>query len=128
MAAQNDAVVERPFDSLIIGGGPVGLTAAIYLTHFHQRIALLDAGASRAVLIPLTRNHAGFPDGISGVDLLVRMRGQAVNFSTVITHARADVLSRTPEGFAAQNPKRDDRGEKRSHRHGRRQSPAGSHE
>jgi thioredoxin reductase (NADPH) len=90
---------------------------------FHLRIALLDAGASRAVLIPLTRNHAGFPDGISGVDLLVRVRAQAVNFSTVITHAHADVLSRTPEGFAAQNPKRDDRGEKRSHRHRRRQSP-----
>ena len=67
-------------DCVIIGGGPAGLTAAIYLARFHLDIALFDSGASRAALIPCTHNHAGFPDGISGKDLLDRMREQATSF------------------------------------------------
>lgn len=61
----------------MIGGGPAGLTAAIYLARFYLSVIVIDAGESRASLIPLTRNHAGFPDGISGEALLARMRDQA---------------------------------------------------
>ena len=50
-------------DCLIIGGGPAGLTAAIYLARFHLDIMVVDAGKSRAGWIPCTHNHAGFPDG-----------------------------------------------------------------
>ena len=64
-------------DCIVIGGGPAGLTAAIYLARFHLSVAVLDDGQSRAALIPLTRNHAGFPDGIAGAELLHRMRRQA---------------------------------------------------
>ena len=71
-----DPSVER-LDCLIVGGGPAGLTAAIYLARFHLTVRVIDAGHSRAALIPLTRNHVGFPDGISGGDLLARMPGQA---------------------------------------------------
>ena len=67
-------------DCVIIGGGPAGLTAAIYLARFHLDIALFDSGASRAALIPCTHNHAGFPGGISGKELLARMREQAISF------------------------------------------------
>ena len=38
------AMTEPDFDCLIIGGGPAGLTAAIYLTRFHLSIKLVDAG------------------------------------------------------------------------------------
>ena len=64
-------------DCLIVGGGPAGLTAAIYLARFHLKLKVVDAGSSRASLIPCTRNHAGFPDGISGADLIALMKKQA---------------------------------------------------
>ena len=65
-------------DCLIVGGGPAGLTAAIYAARFKLKVQVIDAGASRAGLIPCTHNHAGFPDGISGRALIARMRRQAV--------------------------------------------------
>lgn len=68
------------FDSLIVGGGPAGLMAATYLARFRRRVIVVDAGQSRARWIPLTRNCPGFPDGISGVALLERLRQQALRF------------------------------------------------
>lgn len=89
------------YDCLIVGGGPAGLTAAIYLARFHLKVALVDAGESRARLIPLTRNHAGFPNGISGLDLLARMHEQAELYGTEHYEGRVDSLERTRAGFAA---------------------------
>lgn len=63
-------------DCIVIGGGPAGLTASIYLSRFLRKVVLFDAGQPRARLIPCTRNLAGYPGGISGVDLLDRMRRQ----------------------------------------------------
>jgi thioredoxin reductase (NADPH) len=65
-------------DCVIIGGGPAGLTAAIYLARYHLSVAVFDDGTSRAASIPMSYNHPGFPDGISGVELLERMRVQAL--------------------------------------------------
>ncbi len=89
-------------DCLIIGGGPAGLTAAIYLARFHLRVRLLDAGESRAALIPCTHNHAGFPDGIAGRDLLDRMRRQAVIFGADVSRGKIDLVRRVERGFVAQ--------------------------
>jgi thioredoxin reductase (NADPH) len=76
--------MEEPLDCLIVGGGPAGLTAAIYLARFHLDILVVDGGKSRAAMIPCTHNHAGYPDGISGVDLLDRMREQAQKYGARI--------------------------------------------
>lgn len=67
-----DGTIPDIVDCVIIGGGPAGLTAAIYLARFHLSTALFDDGHSRALQIPCTNNHAGFPDGISGHELLGR--------------------------------------------------------
>src|SRR5580698_4087234 len=64
-----DVVSSVTSDCLIIGAGPAGLTAAIYLARFRLRAAVVESGSSRALLIPRTRNHAGFPKGISGTAL-----------------------------------------------------------
>ena len=72
-------------DCLIVGAGPAGLTAAIYLARFRRRIAVYDAGNSRASYIPTTRNYPGFPDGISGDELLARLRDQAQRYGVQVT-------------------------------------------
>ena len=86
-------------DCLIVGGGPAGLTAAIYLARFHLSVRVVDAGMSRAALIPLTRNHAGFPDGISGVDLLARMRRQAERWGAQLQTGLVTRLGRDGANF-----------------------------
>ncbi|MBK6413385.1 MAG: NAD(P)/FAD-dependent oxidoreductase [Sphingopyxis sp.] len=85
----------------MIGGGPAGLTAAIYLARFHLRVAVVDAGQSRASLIPLTRNQAGFPHGISGNDLLARMREQARLYDADLREGCIESIERDGEGFIA---------------------------
>ena len=75
---------EEILDCLIIGGGPAGLTAAIYLARFHLDILVVDGGKSRAAWIPCTRNVSGFPDGIEGTELLQRMRDQACKYGAKI--------------------------------------------
>jgi thioredoxin reductase (NADPH) len=89
--------MDKPLDCLIIGGGPAGLTAAIYLARFHLDIMVVDAGKSRASWIPCSHNHAGFPDGINGKELLQLMRSQAQKYGAKIVTDRVTKLERDEE-------------------------------
>ena len=89
--------MDEPLDSLIVGGGPAGLTAAIYLARFHLDILVVDAGKSRASWIPCSHNHAGFPDGINGKELLERMRKQAQKYGAKIVSDRVTKIERDSE-------------------------------
>jgi thioredoxin reductase (NADPH) len=91
---------------LIVGGGPAGLTAAIYAARFRLRTVVADAGDSRAAQIPCTRNHAGFPGGIAGADLLGRMRRQAVEFGAELRSGRVRAIEGQAGDFAARLPNR----------------------
>jgi thioredoxin reductase (NADPH) len=93
---------EMDYDCLVVGGGPAGLTAAIYLTRYHLKLKVLDAGKSRAGWIPCTHNHAGFPGGISGKELLAKMREQAQMYGASIQTARVTRLDKIEGGFRAE--------------------------
>jgi thioredoxin reductase (NADPH) len=88
-------------DCLVVGAGPAGLTAAIYLARFHRRVVIVDAGNSRASYIPVSRNCPGFPDGISGVELLQRLREQAAHYGIHVTPGLVEKLEMEGADFAA---------------------------
>jgi thioredoxin reductase (NADPH) len=95
---------DHPLDCLIIGAGPAGLTAAIYLARFHLRIRIVDAGRSRAAMIPHTRNHAGYPGGIAGKDLLARMREQVSELGIEVVAGLVETIGKADGIFTAQLP------------------------
>jgi thioredoxin reductase (NADPH) len=97
------AGMHERLDCLIVGAGPAGLVAATYLARFRRRIAVVDAGASRARWIPTSHNCPGFPLGVSGPALLERMREQAGTYGVTITGGRIESLARDDAGFVARD-------------------------
>lgn len=93
---------EERLDCLIIGAGPAGLTAALYLARFRRRLCVLDAGRSRAALIPVSHNFPGYPEGIAGRALLHLLTEQAVRYGAAIQHAEVTGLRRGSDGFVAE--------------------------
>jgi thioredoxin reductase (NADPH) len=88
-------------DCLVIGAGPGGLTTATYLARFHRRIAVVDAGSSRARWIPTSHNCPGFPFGVAGPKLLEKLRTQAEGYGVEIVAGRIARLERDADGFLA---------------------------
>lgn len=98
MPELDHTTADMKFDVVVVGGGPAGLTAATYLRRFHRSCLVLDAGDSRARWIPESNNCPGFPRGVSGVELLRRMRDQAAAFDTYFEASRVERIERD-DGF-----------------------------
>jgi thioredoxin reductase (NADPH) len=77
-----------PYDVVIVGGGPAGLSAAIYSTRAGLKTLLLEKNAcgGQIILTDLLENYPGFNDGINGFDLAVKLETQARNFDTQIIY------------------------------------------
>ncbi|MBV9747589.1 MAG: NAD(P)/FAD-dependent oxidoreductase, partial [Acetobacteraceae bacterium] len=88
-------------DCLVIGAGPAGLTAALYLARFQRRFAVVDGGDSRAAWIPRSHNIPFFAQGIPGPDLLARQRASLGTYSTEIVAGAVLRLETSEAGFAA---------------------------
>ncbi|HYH39076.1 MAG TPA: NAD(P)/FAD-dependent oxidoreductase [Azospirillum sp.] len=103
-----DGGPDTPLDSIIVGGGPAGLTAAIYLARYRRRFLVIDAGAPRAAWIPLSHNHSGFPDGVTGMDLLARMRAQAKRYGAPVERGCVASLQKRGGLFVARTEAGDE--------------------
>ncbi len=86
-------------DCFVVGGGPAGLTAAIYLARYRLRVVVADDNRGRAPLICCSRNLPGFAGGISGRDLLDRLRQQTAQFGATLKPCRIERLEREEGGF-----------------------------
>jgi thioredoxin reductase (NADPH) len=94
-------VTIQTYDCAVIGGGPAGLTAAIYLARYRRRIVLIDGGDSRAALIPKSHNYPGFRDGVSGPELLGILNDQLETYRVQTVTGQITALERSGRGFVA---------------------------
>jgi len=76
----------KEYEVIIIGGGPAGLTAALYAARGGLKVLILEEGApgGQAALTDKIENYPGFPQGISGIELMQKFVEQAKSFGTEI--------------------------------------------
>jgi thioredoxin reductase (NADPH) len=89
------------YDALILGGGPAGLSAAVYLGRFTRRVLVLDAGQGRSSFAQVNENYLGFPDGITTRELRELGRQQAERFGVEFRECRVERVEQIPNGFRA---------------------------
>ncbi len=89
----------RKPDVIVVGAGPAGLTAALYLARYRRDVLVIHDGNSRALRIPKTHNAPGFPEGIAGPELVDRMTRHATEFGARIEKAEVTSIERTADGF-----------------------------
>jgi thioredoxin reductase (NADPH) len=82
-------------DVAVVGGGPAGLSAGLYLCRSKVDTVLLEQELTggQAALSPLIENYPGFPEGISGAELVERIKTQAERFGLeTTTFARVEKI------------------------------------
>jgi thioredoxin reductase len=100
------------YDAIIIGGGPAGLTCAIFLGRYRRRVLLIDEGRPRNYA---TREIHGFlgQHGIAPGELLARGRAEAEASGVELCGGRATSVARNGDCFDVSTT---ERGELRARR------------
>lgn len=83
------------YDVLIIGGGPAGLTAGLYASREGLKTAVLEMGTigGQAAQTDVIENYPGFPEGITGPELMQSFEKQALRFGLEIIRKEAKGIS-----------------------------------
>jgi thioredoxin reductase (NADPH) len=94
---------------LVVGSGPAGLTAAIYSARAQLRPIVIEGEPSsttdqpggQLMLTTDVENFPGFPEAISGPDLMMKMREQAIRFGADLRVEKVHKLDTTQRPFRA---------------------------
>ena len=101
---QGSGATNDGYEVLVIGGGPAGLLAALYLGRFDRRVALFDAGQGRSTWSQVNYNYLGFPGGVAARRLRELGRQQLADYPqvTIFEHKIED-LERQGDDFCARS-------------------------
>ncbi|MFB6301865.1 MAG: NAD(P)/FAD-dependent oxidoreductase, partial [Haloferacaceae archaeon] len=72
----SDEPEPREYEVVVVGGGPAGLTAALYTTRLGHETALVDRGGGRAAMMVDTHNVIGVTEDVSGNEFLATGKEQ----------------------------------------------------
>jgi thioredoxin reductase (NADPH) len=89
------------YDCLVIGAGPAGLSAAIYMGRFLRRTLVLDSGSGRSTFEQVNDNYLGFPNGIQVKELRELGRQQAERFGAEFVDTEVESMHREDTNFLA---------------------------
>src|SRR5947208_505230 len=92
---------QKLYDCLIIGGGPAGLSAAIYMGRFLRKTLILDSGSGRSTFEQINDNYLGFPNGVRVRELRELGSQQAQRFGVEIKASSVESMSRHQNDFVA---------------------------
>ena len=87
------------YDVVVIGGGPGGLQAAIHAGRYGWRTLVVDRSKGRAFYTPKYMNMLGYPDGVSGIELLKKGRQQAEAYGVEFMMKVANEVHRDEDGL-----------------------------
>jgi thioredoxin reductase (NADPH) len=87
------------FNAVIIGGGPAGLTAGLYLCRGNWRTLLIEKETVGGYImnIDFIENYPGFPDGVMGSQLGMEMKNQAQKYGLKTERNEVVMLESSPE-------------------------------
>ncbi len=90
----------RDYDLVIVGGGPAGLTAAIYAERSGLKSVILEKAnvGGQVAITPVVENYTGFPS-IAGKTLVELMAQQAMQYSALLQGIGVDDIKKTEKGF-----------------------------
>ena len=86
------------YDCIIVGGGPAGLTAAIFLGRYRRRVLLIDAGQGRNKASHGIHGFLGY-DGIAPAELISRAREEAISFGVELISDQATKVEKCGDYF-----------------------------
>lgn len=95
-----DANHRHIYDVIVVGAGPAGLTAAIYLGRYRRRCLVLEDDQSRARWIPTSHNIPGFTAGVGGREFLGMLKEQALKYGAQLRRAHVSRLLLEDDVFA----------------------------
>jgi thioredoxin reductase (NADPH) len=86
------------WDAIIIGGGPAGLTAGLYLCRGGWRTLLIEKASVGGYImnVETIENYPGFPEGVIGSELGMEMKNQAVKYGLKIERGNVIAVQASP--------------------------------
>ncbi len=89
------------YDVVIIGGGGAGLTAAIYTSRANLKTLLIEklTPGGQIALTDIVENYPGFPEGVTGTEISMRMEAQAKRYGTQIVYEEVQSIAKSGSEF-----------------------------